>query len=231
MASFEELRNITIERLGEYHQQSYAPESNATYGDALILRRLKDKYRNLYRDATKRNALLFSSTEEDTVAAGAESTSLASWNSIDLTTRPIERIEELSGGNYYELNRMTAPEYSAYQRSKLSPPAMQPKGHAYLEGGRLYLLPKRNVAATIRLTFVPVLSLTAITTTTWATDYPSEFPEEHHELIALATAMSLLGEGSMVPPGLREEYLDRKADFFEWLSNPHGAGTRRVHER
>lgn len=229
MTTFQALRDVVLERMGEYSNQAAASATEGEIGDATILTRMLDVYRDLHRRACERAPDRFTSYQTFSYTANAEYVSLASVPSPSLRYASILGLYEMVDDEPVPLLALSQAEYERYLSSGSLPSERMGDYAYYIDNYNLHLLPKPNAAVSIRARYVPELTL-SITTSTWGSNSPDEFPDKFHSFIALETAIRFLAERDGVPVALERERAETMTTFLRWAADDRRPGTRRVIE-
>lgn len=229
--NFSELRDLTLERMGEYTNQAVAAEGDSAYGNALVLRRLLQVYRRLHMRARERGPERFSIIGNITYPADTEYIDLGNSGYLTgaLKHAEILGVYEIQGSNIRALAPIAELQYEHYKAFDEVPEGFGSDWLYYVDGFNFFVLPKPAAALTLRFRYIPDLTL-ATTTSTWTADSPGDFPVRFHELIALEAALSFLNERGSTPATLQRERDELLTDFIRWASDDRRPGTRTVIE-
>ncbi len=234
MPFWDEIRRMVVEKLGEYDDQTVAGTTGASLNNDTIYRKLEQKYRYYLRRATWRDKSKFGLRQSVTYAADSESIAITASGETpsgvanpSLRNKEILRVEDYTDTDYPSLmKRLSSEQYDAWNRERFLPDEGQ--WHYYIEGDYLYVLPKPSAALTLRVTYIPAITVIDDAGSNDGTTGPDLFPEEFHELLATAVAVSIHGELGRPPEGLREELHMLEREFLGWASEPRAGGVRLV---
>lgn len=227
MTTWGDLRDRVVEALGEFDDQAAAGTVGATYADALIYKRMGEKYAQLVTKASRKDPTKFASVQAFTYTADAEYVDAEALPPESLRWRRIIRLEDRTRSDYpVVIKAMSEREW----RGTIDPFAtfVSPADRVYfLQGERLHLWPKPVSALSLVAVYVPA---TERPTTDDSADEPLLLPDEYHELIALEAAISFRGAFGDVTQELLLERQELHKDFMAWASGSLEAGPRYVHE-
>ena len=231
--NFSELRDSMLERLGEITNQAVSSSSDASYGDALILRRLKQSYTRLFGRAKEKGPGRFAIIGSVTYPADTEYIDLssASYLSGALKHADILGVYESVGSDYDPLKQITQQQYDQLKASGSLAVSLDDESWVYfIDGFNFFVLPKPARALTLRFRYIAELSLSAVTTSTWASHSPDKLPERFHELVSLEAALSFISDRDGVNSGLMRERDELLIDMIQWASDDRKPGVRKVIE-
>lgn len=221
MPSFQELRDRTVESLGEYRDQAVETPGGATFSDEVVLRRLKMAYRRIREQVRRRAPGRFAQIVTFSYPADAESMDLAtvSPSLVDANFLALG-LEDNATAGFYPIQFMGPREVEALSIGS----SMFPGGAYgfYTVGNRLFLQPRPTQERSLRATAVLDPDLSAITTSTWGADTPPGLPAAHHEIVAVEAALSFARQGDP-PRGLREERDELLQSLYIWATSSRTA--------
>lgn len=217
-----EIRDLVVERMGEYQAGAAEAEAGATLTNATVYRRLTQHFREMLGEAFAvkptrvgvRASMLYTANSESVALATA-----AKW-------RPLSLVSQLLGDgvSYEPLQQLT----EFQERRYLETGSLGLNGsYGYrIESDSIWVIPKPSGNLTLRYLYLP--EYTAVTVADAVTS-PSYIPTEHHGYLALRVAMSFLNEAQKNAT-LNMELAQGEAKFLKWAAADPKTGPSFVHE-
>lgn len=232
--NYKELGDRCLEALGEYDNRVAASATTSRRAPSVILQRLKFAYIRLRGRVIQRAPRLFTLSQSFEYTSGARSINLDTVPSPSLKNARIFAVFiEHSNEHLTPVEKMTSTMFEHYEMGGgFIGLGVQ---HAYyILGDQMFLVPLPHTAVPMRVHYIPELNLDSVVaesdgTGTWTSLEPDEFPEEHHEIIALEAALSMMREGQAVS-GVREERDELLRDLYIWATQDRAPGRRQVSE-
>lgn len=229
--TFGEMRTRGIERMAEYHAGAAEVSTASSINGQTWYNRMASVMRDMHGLIQRRDPSKLITTANVTYPASTESVSL----SVALTNRPIHTVERRvntsTPANYDPLRELDLEQMENALKygelPQLDEDAPWSNYGYYIEGGvTMYVVPVPASALTLRVRYTAGL----VTPTDGADDAsnPVFIPEEHHELIALETALRFLRETGNNARALEDEKRESWAAFVEWATSSPKTGTRSV---
>ena len=223
-----EIRDRVVERLAEYQAGAAEASGNGTFATATLYKRISTAYRRMLRHLARTAPNKVSKLSDTfTYASASESITMPD----QLRYRDIFSLERAVGSSWEPIENVTDWQE---QQSRINStwvtavdvPTRTSYGYRE-EMDRLYVVPAPQESLTLRARFFgPVTTLTEAN----KDDTPIVIQEEHHDLLALLAARSLMGE-TRSNEELEKEFRDGWEDFNAWCTGSPKRGPRFIHER
>lgn len=223
MSTWGEIRDWTVQRMGEYQAGIAEADGAASMVNATVYSRVTDAFRRMLLEAFLIKPTKVGRRTSFAYAADAESVTLPAA----VKWRPVARVEQLLSGGTYEPLTQASEDQERRTRQDIGGSIPMDTDYAWrIEADDIWVFPEPTSALTLRVLYLP--EHVAITVTD-AAGVPSFIPAEHHMLIAMRAAISFLSETSRSVT-LAGELARREADFTSWATKEPHAGPSYVRE-
>ncbi len=219
------MRDRVVQRLAEYNAGVTEAAAQATFTDATIYARISTAIRDAVDMIARIDPMKIAKLSTFTYAANSESVTLAAA----LKYRPIvgvERSLSTSPVRYERLDPLTRWQDETRDGYDYDDRDV-PYGFR-IERDLIYVIPTPTQDLTLRARYVE--DFTELSSTTDQANTLDIIPGEHHEMIAVAAALSFLRETN-ARASLEVDLAERRISFAKWAASQPKQGPRFVHER
>lgn len=231
MATWQALRDRVVSYMGEFDDQAPVADAGARVDNDTILEELLASYVELFSRAAERGPSKFVRLQTITWTGSSKTFTLSSA-STSLEHAKVRSIYDQTDGadEPIPVRLVERASYDRWLRDGHEPGGEYDEYHVFLESQYAYIFPIPTSDLTLEVAYILPPS-DAITTSNWDSTSPDRFPSEHHNLVALDAAVSLLQDMDMVPVSLERRHARKMQDFLEWAARSRVAGPRHVGDR